>query len=51
MAILLVEQHANRALEIAGRGYVLVAGGNVMEGTVQEILNDEALKRIFLGGT
>ena len=51
VAILLAEQHAKRALEIAGRGYVMVAGGNAMEGTVQEILNDESLKRIFLGGT
>ena len=50
VAILLVEQHAKRALEIASRGYVMVAGENAMEGTGQEILNDESLKRIFLGG-
>ncbi|MEE9181472.1 MAG: hypothetical protein V3U33_02760 [candidate division NC10 bacterium] len=31
-------------------GYVMVAGENAMEGTGQEILNDESLKRIFLGG-
>ncbi|MFQ6012445.1 MAG: ABC transporter ATP-binding protein [Thermoplasmata archaeon] len=49
VAILLVEQHAKRALEIASRGYVLVAGEKAMEGTGQEILNDESLKRIFLG--
>lgn len=49
VAVLLVEQHAKRALEIANRGYVLVAGKKAMEGTGQEILNDESLKQIFLG--
>lgn len=49
VAILLVEQHARRALEIASRGYVLVAGQKAMEGTGEEILQDESLKGIFLG--
>lgn len=48
-SILLVEQHARRALEIADRGCVLVAGRKVMEGTGQGILSDEGLKRAFLG--
>ena len=47
--ILLVEQHAKRALEIADRGYVLVAGRMVMEGTGPEILGNEDLKKVFLG--
>ncbi len=47
--ILLVEQHARRALEIADRGYVLVAGEKAMEGTGLEILANEDLKRVFLG--
>lgn len=47
--ILLVEQHARRALEIADRGYVLVAGRKVMEGTGHEILSNKDLKRVFLG--
>ncbi len=47
--ILLVEQHAKRALEIADRGYVLVAGRKAMEGTGAEILAREDLKKIFLG--
>jgi len=47
--ILLVEQHAKRALEIADRGYVLVAGRMVMEGTGLEILANEDLKKVFLG--
>ena len=49
VSILLVEQHAKRALEIADRGYVLVAGQKVMEGRGAEILANEDLKRIFLG--
>ncbi|MFQ5918484.1 MAG: ABC transporter ATP-binding protein [Thermoplasmata archaeon] len=49
VAILLVEQHARRALEIASRGYVLVAGEKAMEGTGQEILANESLQQIFLG--
>lgn len=49
VAILLVEQHARRALEIAKRGYVLVAGEKAMEGTGQEILANESLQQIFLG--
>lgn len=49
VSILLVEQHARKALEIAERGYVLVAGKTVMEGTGAEILASEELKRVFLG--
>lgn len=47
--ILLVEQHAKRALEVADRGYVLVAGRKAMEGSGVEILASEDLKRVFLG--
>jgi len=50
VSILLVEQHAKKALEISDRGYVLVAGRAVMEGTGAEILANEDLKRVFLGG-
>jgi branched-chain amino acid transport system ATP-binding protein len=49
VSILLVEQHARKALEIADRGYVLVAGKSVMEGTGAEILANADLKRVFLG--
>ena len=49
VSILLVEQHARKALEIADRGYVLVAGKTVMEGTGGAILANEDLKRVFLG--
>jgi len=50
VSILLVEQHAKKALEIADRGYVLVAGQAVMEGTGAQILASEDLKKVFLGG-
>ena len=49
VSILLVEQHARKALEMADRGYVLVAGKTVMEGTGATILANEDLKRVFLG--
>jgi len=47
--ILLVEQHAKGALQLADRGYVLVAGQRAMEGRGADILANEDLKRVFLG--
>lgn len=49
VSILLVEQHARKALEIADRGYVLVAGKVVMEGPGAAVLANEDLKKVFLG--
>jgi len=49
VAILLVEQHARRALKACDRGYVLVDGQVVMEGPGKELLESEDLKRAFLG--
>jgi len=48
--ILMVEQNARRALEIADRGYVLELGKNRFEGTGQELLNREDVRRLYLGG-
>lgn len=48
--ILLVEQNAQMALSIADRGYVLETGRIVATGTGSELLNDEAVKRAYLGG-
>lgn len=48
--ILLVEQNARAALSIANRGYVLETGSVVLEGTGQELLNSEAVKKAYLGG-
>jgi len=48
--ILMVEQNARQALEIADRGSVLVQGRNVHTGTGKELLNDPEVRRSFLGG-
>lgn len=48
--ILLIEQNAKMALSIANRGYVLETGKIVLEGTGQELLASEAVKKAYLGG-
>ena len=48
--ILMVEQNARQALEIADRGYVLVQGRNAHTGTGKELLADDEVRRSFLGG-
>lgn len=48
-SILLVEQNAKVALNIAHRGYVLENGRIVMEGTREELLGNEDLKEFYLG--
>lgn len=47
--ILLVEQNASMALSIADRGYVLETGRIVTSGTGKELMNDEAVKKAYLG--
>ncbi len=47
--VLLVEQNAKKALSIADRGYVLETGKIVLEGKAQELLNDESVKKAYLG--
>jgi len=49
MTILLVEQKAHLALEIAKRVYALETGRIVMEGTSAELRNNETVKRAYLG--
>ena len=48
--ILMVEQNAKQALAIANRGYVLVDGKNRYEGAGPELLADDEVARMFLGG-
>ena len=48
--ILMVEQNARQALEIADKGYVLVQGRNAFSGTGRELLNDPEVRKSFLGG-
>ena len=50
MTIMLVEQNAARALEIADRGYVLELGKNRYEGTGKALLDNEDVRRMYLGG-
>ena len=48
-AIILVEQNAKRALELADRGYVLENGRDRFEGTGAELLNDPKVGELYLG--
>ena len=50
ITILMVEQNARQALEIADKGYVLVQGSNAFTGTGQELLADPQVRKSFLGG-
>ncbi|GAB1377795.1 ABC transporter ATP-binding protein [Pararhodobacter aggregans] len=50
ISILMVEQNARQALEIADKGYVLVQGANRYTDTGQALLADPEVRRSFLGG-
>ncbi len=47
--VLLVEQNAKKALSIADRGYVLETGHIVLEGDAKELLNNDQVKKAYLG--
>ncbi len=49
VTILLVEQNAAKALTIADRAYVLETGNITMQGSGQELLNDPAVRKAYLG--
>ncbi len=49
VTILLVEQNAKKALSIANRAYVLETGKIVKEGVAADLLNDESIKKAYLG--
>jgi len=49
VAVLVVEQNANISLSIADRGYVLQTGRIVLTGAAKELLEDENLKKAYLG--
>ena len=49
MTILLVEQNVVKALNMADRAYVIENGRMVMEGTGSDLLQDEHLKKAYLG--
>ena len=49
VAMLVVEQNANVSLSIADRGYVLSTGRIVLEGKAADLLQDEGLRKAYLG--
>jgi branched-chain amino acid transport system ATP-binding protein len=49
VTVLLVEQNAKKALSIANRAYVLETGSIVKEGDAKELMNDETIKKAYLG--
>lgn len=49
VTVLLVEQNASRALEIANRGYVMESGLISMSGNAREMLNDPKVRAAYLG--
>jgi len=49
-SVLLVEQNAMAALEVANRGYVLETGKIVFSGTRQELMNNDQVRGAYLGG-
>ncbi|MDD9303936.1 MAG: ABC transporter ATP-binding protein [Desulfobacter sp.] len=49
VTILLVEQNARAALKISDRGYVLETGKMVLQGSADELLVDDDVKRAYLG--
>lgn len=50
VTVLVVEQNAHRALEIAHRAYVLETGEVVLQGSGKELLSDPKVKEAYLGG-
>ncbi len=47
--ILLVEQNAKKALSVSNRAYVLETGKIVLEGKAEDLLNNEEIKKAYLG--
>jgi ABC-type branched-subunit amino acid transport system ATPase component len=50
ITLILVEQNATLALNISNYAYVLELGKNKYEGPAREIMNDEKVKKLYLGG-
>ncbi len=49
VTVLLVEQNAKKALSIADRAYVLETGKVVLSGDASKLINDESIKKAYLG--
>ncbi len=50
ISILLIEQNAKKALEIANRGYLIENGRVVLEGQAAALLQNDKVKAAYLGG-
>ena len=50
LTVLMIEQNARQGLQISDRGYVLELGRNSYEGTGKELLENDEVRRAFLGG-
>ena len=50
VAIMIVEQNARKALEMADHGYVLAMGRNVLDDSGEALLDNEEVGRLYLGG-
>ena len=50
VTVLLVEQNALAALEIADYAYVLESGNLTLQGPAEQLLEDESVTRAYLGG-
>lgn len=50
VSVLIVEQNAKKSLELSNRGYLLEQGRIVGEGTGEELLNSESVRKAYLGG-
>lgn len=50
VTVLLVEQNAKKALEIADHAYVLETGSIAMQGDADELANNEKVRKAYLGG-
>ena len=47
--VLLVEQNAKKALSIADRAYVLETGNITLSGKASDLMNDDSVKKAYLG--
>jgi branched-chain amino acid transport system ATP-binding protein len=50
VTVLMVEQNAYLALRMADRGYVMETGRTVLEGAARSLLENEHVRRAYLGG-
>jgi ABC-type branched-subunit amino acid transport system ATPase component len=50
VAMIIVEQNARETLRVSHRGYVLAMGRKVFEGSGLDLLNDEKIGKLYLGG-